>query len=76
MGIGYTGPALAKLGLKQRRIEFGQHLPGLDPVIEIGAQPLERAGHLRAHVHQHHGIQRAVGGDRAGDVSLSTSAVR
>jgi hypothetical protein len=65
----HVGFALLDLGLEQGGIEFGQHLVFLHPVVEIGVDFTNGAGHLGADIDQHHRVEGAVGGDGLDDVA-------
>ena len=53
--------------LKRGRVEPGQHLPRLDPRVEIGRQRRDRAGDLRSHFHHPRGLERAAHQDPSCD---------
>jgi hypothetical protein len=60
LGLGHVGP-------EPRRVDLGYHLPFLDLAVEVGAQLRDRARHLGADLHRHHGVERSGGRHRGLD---------
>lgn len=67
--IGDVGLVLLELGFEQGGVELRQDLPFFHPAVEIRIQLLHRAGHLGAHVHQHHWAQGAIGRDALDNIA-------
>ena len=61
-------PRLVHAGLEQRRLQPRDHLVLLDRRVEVGAQPVDGAGDLRAHLDGDHGLQEAGGAHEVDDV--------
>ena len=70
LGALHFAGALVERGAINIRFDFGDDVSFLYPRIEIGAQRLDAAGDLAAHVHAHEGVQRSRRRDELRNVAL------